>query len=119
MKTWILKFGASSGLLKRISRPFGVAIGGDVKLGDRDALAVRDYARAHPYGDVDASAISAISAEAGMQPSNAAPRPPSNSPSVFGDGDEDGGAPSSSKPDAAMPQPQSGSGDANAIFTQA
>ena len=87
----------------------GVAIGGDVKLGDRDALAVRHYARAHPYEDVDAAAISA---EAGMQPSNAAPKPPSASPSVFGDDDEGGGTASSSKPDAAMPQPLTGSGDA-------
>ena len=28
-------------------------------MGDKDALAVRDYARAHPYEDVDAAAISA------------------------------------------------------------
>ena len=36
----------------------GVAVGTTLNLGDRDALAVRDYARAHPYEDVDAKALS-------------------------------------------------------------
>lgn len=94
---------------KRVSQPFGVAIGSDVKLGDRDALAVKDYARAHPYEDVEASAISA---EAGLRQSDTAPKQPSASPSVFGDDDEGEGAASSSTPDVAMPQPPTGSGDA-------
>ena len=66
-----------------------MAIGSDVKLGDRDALAVKDYARAHPYEDVEASAISA---EAGLRQSDTAPKQPSASPSVFGDDDEGEGA---------------------------
>ena len=44
---------------KRSSLPPGVAVGTTLNLGDRDALAVRDYARAHPYEDVDAKALSA------------------------------------------------------------
>ena len=42
---------------KRVSRPFGVAVGAN--LGDKEALAVRDYSRAHPYEDADPGAISA------------------------------------------------------------
>ena len=44
---------------KRSSLPVGVAMGSELPLGDKDALAVRDYARAHPFEDVDAKAISA------------------------------------------------------------
>ena len=33
-------------------------MGSELPLGDRDALVVRDYARAHPFEDVDAKAIS-------------------------------------------------------------
>ena len=55
---------------KRVSQPFGVAVGTDLKLGDREALAVRDFARAHPSEDVDASAVSA---EAGMPAVDGAP----------------------------------------------
>ena len=43
---------------RRSSLPPGVAVGTTLNLGDRDALAVRDYARAHPYEDVDAKALS-------------------------------------------------------------
>ena len=44
---------------RRSSLPPGVATGTTLNLGDKDALAVRDYARAHPYEDVGAAAISA------------------------------------------------------------
>eukprot|EP00435_Cladocopium_sp_Y103_P052256 s2334_g16.t1 len=44
---------------KRSALPVGIAIGGEFKLDDTDALAVRDYARAHPFEDVDPQALSA------------------------------------------------------------
>ena len=34
---------------KRITQPSGTAVGIDLKLGDKDAMAVFDYARAHPF----------------------------------------------------------------------
>ena len=34
-----------------VSQPFGVAVGANLQLGDKEALAVRDYARAQPYED--------------------------------------------------------------------
>ena len=62
---------------RRSSLPPGVATGTTFNLGDKDALAVRDYARAHPYEDVDATAISA---EAGdfttSTPADAGEQPP-------------------------------------------
>eukprot|EP00435_Cladocopium_sp_Y103_P033021 s4108_g8.t1 len=48
---------------KRSAPSVGIAIG-DFKLDDTDALAVRDYARAHPFEDVDPQALSA---EAGVE----------------------------------------------------
>eukprot|EP00435_Cladocopium_sp_Y103_P030053 s1683_g7.t1 len=44
---------------KRSSLPHAVGIGSELKLDDKDALAVRDYARAHPFEDADPQAISA------------------------------------------------------------
>ena len=38
---------------RRSSLPPGVAVGTTLNLGDKDALAVRDYARARPYEDVE------------------------------------------------------------------
>ena len=61
---------------RRSSLPPGVAVGTTLSMGDTGALAVRDYARAHPYEDVEAKALSAqvgdfttsTPAEAGEQP---------------------------------------------------
>eukprot|EP00435_Cladocopium_sp_Y103_P010280 s4269_g2.t1 len=50
---------------RRSAPPVGVAIGSELNLGDKDALAVRDYARAHPFEDVEPQALSA---EAGAVP---------------------------------------------------
>ena len=44
---------------RRSSLPRGVAVGTTLNLGEKNALAVHDYARAHPYEDVDAKALSA------------------------------------------------------------
>ena len=44
---------------RRSSLPPGVAVGTTLSMGDTGALAVRDYARAHPYEDVEAKALSA------------------------------------------------------------
>ena len=44
---------------RRSAYPFGVAVGAEPALKDKDAMAVRDYAIAHPFEDVDAAAISA------------------------------------------------------------
>ena len=43
----------------RSSLPPGVAVGTTLDLGDKDALAVRDYARAHLFEDADPASISA------------------------------------------------------------
>ena len=44
---------------RRSALPPGVAVGATLNLGDKDALVVRDYARTHPYEDVDAKTMSA------------------------------------------------------------
>eukprot|EP00435_Cladocopium_sp_Y103_P066792 s50_g29.t1 len=44
---------------KRSSLPPAVGIGSALKLDDKDAMAVRKYARAHPFEDADPQAISA------------------------------------------------------------
>ena len=86
---------------KRVSQPFGVAIGANLQLGDKEALAVRDYARAHPYEDADPKAISA---EAGIQSSNEAGQA-EVSTSTPASGELGSGGPSSSaRPDSGMPQ---------------
>ena len=86
---------------KRVSQPFGVAIGANLQLGDKEALAVRDYARAHPYEDADPKAISA---EAGIQGSNEAGQA-EVSTSTPASGELGNGGPSSSaRPDSGMPQ---------------
>ena len=56
---------------RRSSLPPGVAVGTTLNLGDRDALAVRDYARAHPYEALSAQVwdfTTSTPAEAGEQP---------------------------------------------------
>ena len=78
-----------------------------MKLRDREALAIRDYARAPPFKDVDTSAVSAA---AELQTSDGAPQQPSASPAV--PDDQGGGASSSSGPDVVMPQSALGSIDA-------
>jgi hypothetical protein len=55
------------------SLPPGVAVGTvgtTLNLGDRDALAVRDYARAHPYEGVDAKALSTEVGETAVPTTN-------------------------------------------------
>ena len=72
-----------------------------MQLGDKEALAVRDYARAHPYEDADPKAISA---EAGIQGSNEAGQA-EVSTSTPASGELGNGGPSSSaRPDSGMPQ---------------
>ena len=72
-----------------------------MQLGDKEALAVRDYARAHPYEDADPKAISA---EAGIQSSNEAGQA-EVSTSTPASGELGSGGPSSSaRPDSGMPQ---------------
>ena len=83
---------------KRITQPTATAVGAELKLGDRDALAVRDYARAHPYEDVDATAISA---EAG-EPSSAAGAQP-EAPSTAAGPVTPADGPPSVAADSAMP----------------
>eukprot|EP00435_Cladocopium_sp_Y103_P003064 s5372_g1.t1 len=53
------KLGHSLVYARRSAPPVGVAIGSELNLGDKNALAVRDYARAHPFEDVDPQALSA------------------------------------------------------------
>ena len=61
---------------RRSSLPPEVAVGTTLHLGDKDALAMHDYARVHPFEDVDPAAISAeagdfansVSGEPGEQP---------------------------------------------------
>ena len=52
MQTWDIVWSVQGG-----HHFLEVAVGTSLNLGDRDALAVRDYARAHPYEDVDAKAL--------------------------------------------------------------
>eukprot|EP00435_Cladocopium_sp_Y103_P013590 s5234_g3.t1 len=60
--------GTEKGLfVTRSAPPVGIAIG-DFKLDDTDALAVRKYARAHPFEDVDPKALST---EAGVTDADA------------------------------------------------
>ena len=84
---------------KRTSQPFGIAIGSGLRLYDKDAMAVRDYALAHPFENVDPAAVSA---EAGMQPNgDGSSNAPAAVASAEGGGVGDGMS-SSSMPDTAM-----------------
>ena len=81
---------------------------GTLKLGGKDALAVRDYARAHPFEDADPSAISA---EAGMPPSLDAEV---STPAASGEVTGSGGPASSAGSDSGMAQAEgSSSGPSN------
>ena len=86
---------------KRVSQPFGVAVGANLQLGDKEALAVRDYARAHPFEDADPSAISA---EAGIQPSEVTGNAEVPAATVASEGTGNGGPSSSARPDSGMQQ---------------
>ena len=88
---------------KRASLPFGIAVGADLKLCDKEALAVRDYARAHPFEDADPAAISA---EAGMPSSLDAE---ASIPAASGEVTGNGGPSSSAMPDSGMPQAEGSS----------
>ena len=70
---------------RRSSLPPGVAVGATLYLGDTDALAVRDYARAHPYEDVDAKTMSAEAGDSGTStPAEAGEQPPVHARSLDG-----------------------------------
>ena len=86
---------------KRVSQPFGVAVGANLQLGDKEALAVRDYARAHPFEDADPSAISA---EAGIQPSAVAGSAEVPASTLASEETGNVGPSSSARPDSGIPQ---------------
>ena len=69
MGVWLCQFGHRLISARRSSLPPGVAVGTTLNVGDKDAQAARDYARAHPYEDVDAKAISAEAGSFATHPS--------------------------------------------------
>ena len=87
---------------RRSSLPPGVAVGTTFHLGDKDALAVRDNARAHPFEDADPAAISAEAEDF----ANSVPSEPGEQPPVHAQpaGEERGASSSSQGADANMPQ---------------
>lgn len=91
---------------KRVSQPFGVAVGTDLKLGDREALAVRDFAR-----DTRPKMLMLQQSQLrrGCQQLMVHPMQQLSAPSAAPDGtDKSGDASSSSRPDAMMPQSAAG-----------